>query len=195
MPTINEYALISLESVRESLQFEANEIKDDSFLINLINRVSARMENYCGRNFKARYYTEYQDGEGSPEILLDQYPITYITGIWNDSERLFPSTTEISSSDYITYADEGRVRLFNDETVFGNSPQCVKICYSGGYDTIPLELELACGEWVCTFYRRQKDKVHGYMTKAARGASEMVDLQAIPREVKGVLDSYRKAKT
>ena len=196
MPILDTYALIQLEDVTETMQFEASEIVSESGLfINLINRISARMETYCSRKFKVREYTEYQDGDGSPNVFTNQYPITTVSELWDDTEVLFTSINDqISSSDFLIYSEEGNIRLYNDETIFSKGHQNIKIIYSGGYSTIPKDLELACIDWVMTEYRRIKDRTHSYMTKSAGGASSMIDLQAIPREVKTVLDSYKKPK-
>ncbi len=197
MPTLNIYALISLEDVREALQFETAEaVSENNLLVSLINRTSSRMETYCGRNFKAREYTEYQDGDGGPIVFTDHYPITSVSALWDDTEREFTDSSNdlIASTDYMTYSDEGSIRLYNDETTFNKGYQNIKITYSGGYETLPGDLEEACLDWVLTLYRRIKDRTHGYMTKSASGASVLIDLKAIPDSVKAVLDSYKKPK-
>ena len=197
MPTLNTYALISLEDVREALQFETAEaVSENNLLVSLINRTSARMETYCGRKFKAREYIEYQDGDGSPMVFTDQFPITTVSDLWDDTEREFTDSAsdQISSDDYMIYSDEGSIRLYNDETTFNKGYQNIRITYSGGYETIPGDLEQACLDWVLTLYRKIKDRTHGYMTKSASGASVLIDLGAIPNSIKAVLDSYKKPK-
>ncbi len=197
MPTLDTYVLISLEDVNDAFQWTATEATTESgLLINLINRTSARMETYCGRKFKARSYIEYQDGDGGPMVFTDQYPITTVSSLWDDIERLFTNSAndEIDSADYLIYSDEGSIRLYNDESTFDRGYQNIRITYSGGYDTIPADLEQACLDWVLTLYRKIKDRTHGYMTKSASGASVLIDLKAIPDSVKMVLDSYKKPK-
>lgn len=200
MPTLGSFALIQLEDVREALQFETSEaVSENNLLVSLINRASARMESYCGRNFKAREYTEYQDGDGSPMVFTDHYPITSVSALWDDTEREFTDSSNdlLASADYMIYSDEGSIRLYNDETTFNKGYQNIKITYSGGYEADSPELEdlgQACLDWVLTLYRRMKDRTHGYMTKSASGASVLIDLKAIPESVKMVLDAYRKPK-
>ncbi len=197
MPTLGSFALIQLEDVREALQFETAEaVSENNLLVSLINRTSSRMETYCGRNFKVREYTEYQDGDGTPTVFTDHYPITSVSSLWDDTEREFTDSSNdlLSSADYMIYSDEGSIRLYNDETTFNKGYQNIKITYSGGYETLPGDLEEACLDWVLTLYRKIKDRTHGYMTKSASGASVLIDLKAIPESVKAVLDSYRKPK-
>ena len=197
MATLNTYALIDLNDVREALGFEPTEgISENNLFIGLINRTSARIETYCGRKFKIREYTEYQDGDGSPNVFTDQYPITTVSELWDDTEVLFTDSTndQISSSDFLIYSEEGNIRLYNDETIFSKGRQNIKIIYSGGYTDIPDDLKQAGIDWAITMYRKLKDQTHGYMTKSAGGASSMIDMQAIPREVKAILDSYKKPK-
>lgn len=190
MSTINEYALTSLSAVREALQLEPEVIKDDDLLTNLVNRISARIENYCRRQFRVRAYTEYHDGDGSAEVFLNQYPIQSVSGLWDDPNRDFE--TVIDADNFLIYSSEGSLRLCDEESAFNLGRQNIKVTYSGGFITVPEDLEEACIDWVLTLYRRHKDKYHGYMTRSAAGASMMIDLQAIPRDVKSVLDSYKK---
>jgi hypothetical protein len=193
---LNSNALISIDDIREALGLESEEVKDDGFLISLINRASQRIESYCGRTFNVAYYTEYHDGDGTPEVLLDQYPITYVSGLWDDIDRAFGSDYEISSADYLIYANEGRLSLYNDETTFCVGRQNIKVCYSGGYTTIPDDLKEACIDLALTRYRRSKEKTHGVSSRAtAGGSSAMFDLRELPIDVKAILDTYKKPKT
>jgi hypothetical protein len=100
----------------------------------------------------------------------------------------------ISSGDYIVYDKEGSIRLFNDETIFSKGYQNVKIVYSGGYSTIPEDLELACIDWVLKYYRKNKDKLQGWSSKSYSGVSVLIDLAAIPDDIKAVLNSYKLRK-
>ncbi len=200
MPTLNTYALIELEDVREAMQWESAEaVSENNLLVSLINRASSRMENYCGYNFKNREYTEYQDGDGSPTVFTDNYPITSVSALWDDTERAFTDSTNdlIDSDDYLIYSKEGSIRLYNDETVFSKGYQNIKITYSGGYEASSPELDdlgQACLDWVLTMYRKNKDRLHGYVSKSASGASSLIDLSDIPADVRAVLDRYKKPK-
>jgi hypothetical protein len=192
---LNSNALISLDDIREALGLESEEVKDDGFIINLINRASTRIESYCGRTFAASYYTEYHDGDGTSEVLLDQYPITHVSGLWDDIDRDFGDDYEIGSDDYLIYANEGRLSLYNDETTFCVGRQNIKVCYSGGYTTIPDDLADACVNWVLHDYRRTKDKSHSFSSRSYGGASVGLDLSAIPSSIKAILINYKKPNT
>ena len=193
---LNSNALISLDDIREALGLDNEEVKDDGFIINLINRVSTRIESYCGRTFAASYYTEYHDGDGTSEVLLNQYPITHVSGMWDDIDRDFGDDCVVDSDDYLIYANEGRLSLYNDETTFLVGRQNIKVCYSGGYTDIPEDLKQACVDLALTSYRKNKEKIHGVMSRTtAGGASAMYDLREIPADVKAILDTYKKSKT
>ena len=193
---LNSNALISLDDIREALGLESEEVKDDGFLISIINRASQRIETYCGRTFNVAYYTEYHDGDGGSEVLLDQYPITHVSGLWDDVDRDFGDDYEMDADDYLIYANEGRLSLYNDESTFCLGRQNIKVCYSGGYTTIPEDLKQACVDLALTSYRKQKEKTHGVMSRTtAGGASAMYDLREIPADVKAILDTYKKPKT
>jgi hypothetical protein len=44
----------------------------------MVNAVDKFISNYCRRVFDSASYTEYQNGSGLPDILLDNYPVTAI---------------------------------------------------------------------------------------------------------------------
>ena len=190
--SLSNYALISLEDIREALGLEASETDDDNLLTSLINRISTRIESYCGRKFVGRLYTEYQDGDGEAYVALDQYPIIMVSGLWDDTDRDFEDEDEISSDDYLIYEEEGYIKLYNDESTFIDGSQNIKIIYSGGYNPVPDDLKGACAEAVMQSYRRIKEKHFGYSSRSSQGGSLSLDLSSWPNETKLTLNHYKK---
>lgn len=73
--------LITLARLREGVPQAASE--DDGWLESLISAASTAIENYCGRHFVAASYTEYFDGRQDGVIVVNEYPIQYVTRIAN----------------------------------------------------------------------------------------------------------------
>lgn len=48
---------------------------DDDLLDDLVNRATSAIENYCDRKFTYDTYRERYDGDGTTDLLLNQYPI------------------------------------------------------------------------------------------------------------------------
>jgi len=194
MASVDQYSLVVSGDVRETLGLSVTEVSDDSLIANLINRLSTRIESYCGRKFVAREYTEYHDGDKTNAVIVDNPPIISVSGLWDDIDREFTSNEEITSDNYVVYSNEGYLSLYNDEVYFSRGVQNIKVVYSGGYTTIPYDLQDACINWVLTEYRRVKDKHHAFGSKSAPGGSISIDSSAVPQNVKFVLDLYKKKK-
>lgn len=121
---------------------------NDSLIESLINRVSSLFESFTDRTFVSREFTEYYDGLGYV-LFPDHYPITTVSGIWDDTDWMWPSTSLVDSS-YYRVVDGNRIVL-NDKylTVYS---QNVKIIYTAGYETVPEDIEQACIEEVLHRY-------------------------------------------
>ncbi|MBU2249246.1 MAG: phage head-tail connector protein [Gammaproteobacteria bacterium] len=193
MATLNTHALISLAEVREVLGFEENQIQDDDRLIGYVNRASARIETYTKRKFLVREYTEYHDGDGSNLVLVDQYPIVSVSAVWDDIDRLFTDNALlINSGNYVAEAEEGCLRLYNEEDAFQKGIQNIKVVYSGGYSETPDDIKQACLDMVVRTYLRYKDNLTGFNSKSAPGGNIGIQLEAMTPEVKLTLDLYKK---
>lgn len=190
--TLNDNALVTLEDVREALMLEDTETANDNFLTNKINRMSTRIESYCRRKFKAAFYTEVQDGDSERgDILVDNPPIIWVSGLWDDSDALYTSDSLIESGDYVLEKEEGAIRLTGIDSAFSSGIQNVKVAYSGGYNEVPLDIQDACVEWVVFSYRKYQSKTFGFTSKSAPGGNIGVDMDSMPAYVKETLNSYR----
>ena len=82
---LDTYALTTLAKVKTYLGIANTD--SNTILTRIINSVTAGIENYCGRKFKARAYTmERQDGGGSNFLYVNNYPIISV-------ERVATTTT------------------------------------------------------------------------------------------------------
>jgi hypothetical protein len=127
----------------------------DNLLQSLVDSVSAQFETYCGRTFALSDYVEYYDGSGKNRLSLDQYPITTISGIWDDVNWLWTASTLISGTYYRTVNNSSLV--FSDSATLTKGEQNIKVAYSAGYATIPYDLEQACIEEVLVKYKVRKN--------------------------------------
>jgi len=77
---VGPYALTSLANLKAWLGISAS--TDDAVLEAAIDRATARIESYVGRNIRERSYTEWRSGAGVDEIRLHQWPVSHISGVW-----------------------------------------------------------------------------------------------------------------
>ena len=80
---LTTYSLTTLSDANQYLGFTTGDDgARDSFIINLINRSSSTIENYCERKFLSRKYRlERYDGDGEEYLFLEQRPIRGINTI------------------------------------------------------------------------------------------------------------------
>ena len=112
----------------------------------IITAASIWANNYTSRNLKSRAYTledddTLYDGDGDNYIMLTQYPVTTLSSVYEDIDRVYGSDTLVDSDDYIIYARRGKL-LFTDYNI-GYGYQNIKVLYTAGYITVPKDLQNA----------------------------------------------------
>lgn len=140
---------------------------DDTLLAMLLTEAQALAERYCDRKFNSQTYTEWLDGNNTDTLLLREYPITSVTGIWVSTgdahyeDGVFPSSDLLTEgTDYglvlVGSVRNGIVKRFKRvwpgrlvstiglvnaylQPGYGN----IKATYVAGYDPIPVDLQMA----------------------------------------------------
>lgn len=187
MPT-GTYALVTLDNVLEYMQMPKDKADDDmnKQLEVLIDQTTELFEGYCDRKFLSRTYTEYLDGTGTYNLFTKHYPITSISGIYDNSSWEWTDSDLISGTNY---------RIKNDNcvicnTTWGEYDQNIKIIYTAGYATVPEDLKLACIEEVVRKWKN-RNTVDVLAISAADGSVTRYEKDLMP-STKQVLDRYRK---
>ena len=169
-------ALTDKDTVKRILKQKVTEDFNDDTLDMLINAVSKHvettiLERHSQRIERIEYFTLPQDlvtfnvgGYQEVAILLKGWPVTTITGIWNDSNRDFGAGTELSLTDDIVFlsTEEGRGRLyFKSGLSLQSGLLSLKIQYTGGLAVDPAEvvtvypdIAYAVGQQVAHAFRR-----------------------------------------
>lgn len=170
---------------------------DDALLENLVNRSYKIIEAYCNRPFRyvnssgvAQAVTEYFNGWGQTRLFLRYYPVILITSLYDDPDRLYGSSDLIDSDDYVTHDDYGILEL--DGLSFANGKKSIKITYTGGYETVPYDLEHVCNKLVAMLYK-EKDSV-GLASKSFSDGSVGYFTDRLSPQDKVVLDGYRSQR-
>lgn len=185
------YALTTKDNVLAYRLVDGNEAKAtpelQTFTETLIDAYTSTFESHCDRKFKSREYTEYLDAKGHDELYPKHYPVTVVSGIWNDSAWEWADATLIDSSTY---------RVKNDNTLvkyggtFGTGDQNIKIIYTGGFETIPDDLEHAC----ITEINKYIDRIHdaGMTYKLAGETAYSLIPEALLSSTMLVLNKYKR---
>jgi hypothetical protein len=77
---VGTYALTSLANLKSWIGISTS--TDDAVLEKAIDRATARIESYVGRQILSRSYAEWRSGAGVDTIRLHQWPVTQVTNVW-----------------------------------------------------------------------------------------------------------------
>lgn len=154
--------LTTLTNLKEYLGIATLNIDDDTFLQNLITRISDDIESQCNRAFHAATYTQYYKGSGTNRLLLRQYPVNSVTSVFDDPDRVWGSDTQFDADD-ISISDEILGMIILEDNIFSEfeDVENIKVIYNAGYSTIPTDLESACIKLCAADYLESKGLVKG----------------------------------
>ena len=164
-------------------------------LLTIIKGVSKRFESpdACNRtfeNYTVNQTTEYFDGDKEKSfIIVKNPPITSVTSLHDDLDRVYGSAALIDADDYVAY-DSGRVEL--DGGSFSTGLKNIKIIYKGGYTeaTIPDDLKLACMLQSAFIFKRRKEIGLNAISGVGGSLNISTPMKLLP-EVKAILRAYK----
>ena len=81
---VGTYALTSLANLKESMGITAT--TDDTLLEKCIDRATAKVESYIGRQILERDYREWRNPMGQDSIGLHQWPVSNVMNVWTGSK-------------------------------------------------------------------------------------------------------------
>ena len=135
------YLLTSLQNFNSMIK---NTTTDNDYIINrLITAATHEIENYTKRKLRGRTYganglsADYYNGEGTPRLYVNEYPIISVTSLYDNTAQTFDSTSLKASTDYIIYSDEGIIELYPAAIKGANFTKSVgniKLIYTAGYE-------------------------------------------------------------
>jgi hypothetical protein len=152
----------------------------------LITRVSTQFYTYVGRNILSGTYVEYYNGTGSQNLVLNNYPIIYVSGISINGHSINQST----NNGYVTGWNN------DDQQIFVNNGICkgfrnVQVTYSAGYPSIPGDVEQSVIDYVGILYNKKNRP--GVVSQMLEGMNDRYigDLEGLPKSVREIWESYR----
>jgi hypothetical protein len=114
----------------------------DDLLTNVIARMSRMIEGALGVPIVEASYQEISDGKGSAVHVLRRKPVTDVTAVYMGSDDTWDSTTLVDPTNYSVDANLPRIVLRSG--VFPWGMLNVRVDYTAGYSTIPLDVEGYC---------------------------------------------------
>lgn len=183
---LNDNALASVAQIKTALRISFSD--DDSYIEDLINQVSEKIELFLDRRIKdAADVTEYYNGVRGGKLILRKYPVNSITSVAYATGDFDDPTWNIISgtNQYQLDALKGILKVANMYTGSSN----YRVIYRGGYTnaTMPAAITEACVRMVSKRYGMRASE--GATNESVGGAS--VGWQTgMDKEVAEILDRY-----
>ena len=181
--------ITSVSACKSFRDIDGDNTEHDAELERLIVAVQQWLEGQCRRTFDLlSSVTEYHSGEKwRDRLIVARPPLATITNIWDDPLRVYG--TALSSAYYVIEdAEAGIIRL--DGIAFQSGIRNIKITYTGGFASIPTDLEQAAIEMVWAGRMKGKDNLVGVRSRSiADGSSQFLnmDWDSIAR---GIVEKY-----
>jgi uncharacterized phiE125 gp8 family phage protein len=152
--------LDTLANVKAALRVTGTD--DDTTLNRLLTTAESFIAEHTGRSFDGGSFTETHPG-GTTLVFLKNYPVTTLTDVRVDANRLFGTETVLDPTTYVVHADRGVV-----ESVAGpflpargrrgsaDWPGAVQVAYSTATGAVPGAVKEAFSQLVGHWYRLAK---------------------------------------
>ena len=173
----------------------------------LIDSVSQLVKNYCGTDIVDHYSsakTEYFDvlDARTTRVMLDEGPIRAVTSVAERESQADSYVTLIkensnSSGKYEYIVDDLTDSIVrtneNVDKAFPKGRKAVKVVYTAGYSTTPLDLRLAVVDLVKYYLKdeaKERMQIAGATVENA-SSSSLAGNTGFPDHIKRVLDMYK----
>lgn len=186
-------ALTTLANAKDHLNIPTANTDFDSRITRFINAASEQIENYLDRKLLTASYTEYKDGRNSNRMMVKQFPVTAVAGLYIDDAHLFTDPSTLIASTEYKFTPSGEIILYS--RAFPRGEQNVKIVYTAGYTAItdmPV-IENSCLWVVEWYYDMQGDRRVGNKSKGKN--NETVSFHSEwPSWLLAQLDPYKRCE-
>jgi hypothetical protein len=157
----------------------------------LINWASDWFNKDVGFAVKAKAITEYHDGDSGVLLWLKNPPVASLS-LYLDSSRAWGAGCLLTEdTDYVLDVNTGKVVLVT--TSFPSGAKTVKAMYTGGYTTVPSNIEGAVIRLARYWYDSMANAHVGVLSISIGGGTTAF-VNDIPDDVMAVADQYRLAR-
>lgn len=171
----------------------AGDTSQDELVDFWINTASQKIETATGRKLKSQILTEVAHGAGTNLLLLREWPVlsTPFPQVFIDGNASFAADTEVPAAS-IRVADDNNSLLLLGQSFprgYGN----VKVVYTAGYATVPVDLENAC-LWLVTWYHKMRESGDIGRESKTKGDETITVFHKAPEDVRDTIQIYKRTE-
>lgn len=155
-----------------------------------IEGLSVLFESLTDRVFSSTAYTEYHDGDGTAEIIVENYPMISVTSLHIDGAREFGATTLVAAADYSVYLSDGLINLHGYVTVRGS--KTIKLIYVAGYATIPADIDDVIAQAAAQLIMREEQGQLHLAAIRSGGTNAQLAVADLPKEFRRLIVSKQR---
>jgi hypothetical protein len=185
--------LVPLQDMLDYLNLDSPTQEQQDQIGFFLNMLSEFADTYIDRELLAKDHTEYHDGTGTPELMLDHYPVNSTSATISafiDWDFEFTSDDKIDADDL--FVDDERGILLYQNRVWPRGYRNVKVIYNAGYNSVPYDLQLSIQEAVAYFWERRQQKMWAKESISKGETSVTRVVSSLPQPVREVWDRYRR---
>jgi len=192
-PTIDTTnALVDVDTAREYLGVKETDERRLPTIKQCINGASGFCNSYTKRKLLSRSLTEYYSGGGVEMIMLNNYPCTTLTSVYDDLNRVYGADTLITLTNLVVMPTDLLYTIIYDGNVFGDGLKNVKITYTAGYSSVPYDLQQACLGMVGLYFHHTDEKMLAVQSRSVGDGSVTVNTDKVPKWVEDILNGYKR---
>jgi len=194
-------ALVTVAQVKVYLPHVlAASTSEDSTLTTMIARAEAVIAENCGYppvtvgtapTLDSSAYTRYLDGPGGKELVIDVWPVTAITSIYDDPAWTWAAASLVASADYTLLDGDHGLIVLKETAAHGGwnrARKSVKATVTAGFTSAPANLAHAICLLVATYHKR-RSSTGVERQSTADGASVEME-RGLPKEVAELLGPF-----
>jgi len=133
-------ALVAVSEFKTALRVPSAETAYDAEITQLIERVQARIEGACLRKFEKQTYTaEVHDGNDTPRLMLDNYPLRLLTSVAIEDESAI-TPLDADQIRYDTSASSPAI-LELQQRLWTRGHRNVTVTYDAGFALASIKIE------------------------------------------------------
>ena len=165
---------------------------DDDELGFVLGAVHAEMDLTTRRTLYETAHTEYQDGNDTDGLFLENWPVSAVTSVNVDGLRDFGTDTLEDSGDYFTNTELGIVYHNSGSWPAGHAN--IKVVYTAGYtaDTVPADLQRVVLELASIAWQKRKNKNHDVSSESGGDKSRTYFTEPYPPHIEEIIAGYRR---